>query len=108
MISLIFLLLAVQMKYSVLCMILTALHAARAGNLIQVQPAVVQYGVVPQRTAIYSSPSVHVSAPLVHGHLNAPIIPSYAVHSAPAVSHHYSHTQTHPVAYVRPVSFDHF
>lgn len=92
------------MKYSVLCVILTALHAARAGNLIQVQPAVVQYDVVPQRTAIYSAPSVHVAAPLVHGHLN---VPSYAVHSAPAVSHHYSHTQTHPVAYVQPVSIHH-
>lgn len=29
---------------------------------------------------------------------------SYAVHTTPAVSHSFSQTQTHPVAYVKPVS----
>lgn len=29
---------------------------------------------------------------------------SYGVHTTPAVSHSYSQTQTHPVAYVKPVS----
>lgn len=49
------------------------------------------------------------SQPLVY---TAPVTPvqsgpyygSYAVHTTPAVSHTYSQTQTHPVAYTKPVS----
>lgn len=50
------------------------------------------------------------SQPIVYA---APAVPtgpyygsygSYAVHRTPAVSHTYSQTQTHPVAYVKPVS----
>lgn len=33
-----------------------------------------------------------------------PYAGTYAVHTSPAVSHTFSQTQTHPVAYVRPVS----
>lgn len=86
------------MKYVVLFVLASVLQASYGENLISVHPSVVQYDVVPQRTALYSAPSVHVSAPIIHGQ-----VPAYAVHGAPAVSHHYSHTQTHPVAYVRPV-----
>lgn len=35
---------------------------------------------------------------------SGPYYGSYAVHTTPAVSHTYSQTQTHPIAYVKPVS----
>lgn len=87
-----------KMRY--LLMLVAACHAANAGDLIAVQPALVQYD-VPQRQVLYSAPAV------VHGqtHLNTPYIGTYAVQTSPAVHHNYHHTQTHPVGYgVRPVS----
>lgn len=46
------------------------------------------------------------SQPIVYGAPGAhtgPYYGSYAVHTTPAVSHTFSQTQTHPVAYVKPV-----
>lgn len=53
------------------------------------------YGVpVHSQPIVYTSPTYHGS----YQHVGP-----YA-YTSPAVSHSYSHTQTHPVAYVRPVS----
>lgn len=52
---------------------------------------------VASQPIVYASPGVHHS-PYVGSY------GSYAVHTTPAVSHTYSQTQTHPVAYVKPVS----
>lgn len=49
---------------------------------------------VASQPIVYASPTVHAG----------PYIGSYAVHTTPAVSHTFSQTQTHPVAYVKPVS----
>lgn len=83
-----------------LILLLAACHVAYAGDLLTVQPAVVQYSVVPQRPALYAAPVVHAQS-----HINTPYVGSYAIHTTPAVHHNYHHTQTHPVSYVKPVSF---
>lgn len=49
---------------------------------------------VASQPIVYTAPSVPTG----------PYYGSYAVHTTPAVSHTYSQTQTHPVAYVKPVS----
>lgn len=46
-----------------------------------------------------------IYAPTFHGRIANPYVGAYAVHTSPAVSHSFSQTQTHPVAYVKPVSF---
>lgn len=92
------------MKMAILCVLLAIIGSSFAGDFLTVTPATVHYDVVPQRPALYSAPPVHVGSPFVQTH--TPVVGTYAIHTAPAVSHHYSHTQTHPIAYVKPVSFE--
>lgn len=77
------------MRYLIL--FVAVCHAANAGDLLTVQPAVVQY----------SPPYSHVASPYVHA--QTPYVGSYAVHTTPAIHHNYHHTQTHPIGYVKPV-----
>lgn len=46
-----------------------------------------------------------IYAPTVHARVANPYAGAYAIHTTPAVSHSFSQTQTHPVSYVKPVSF---
>lgn len=52
---------------------------------------------------VASQPIVYAAPPHAVQTAN-PYYGSYAVHTTPAVSHTYSQTQTHPVAYIKPVS----
>lgn len=76
--------------------LLIAIHAITCGGVYTHAGAygsVYGYGVpVQSQPLVYTSPQYHGS-----------YVGPYA-YSSPAVSHSYSHTQTHPVAYVRPVS----
>lgn len=47
-----------------------------------------------------AQPIVYTAPPVPTG----PYYGSYTVHTTPAVSQTYSQTQTHPIAYVKPVS----
>lgn len=89
-----------------LILLVAVCHVTNAGDLLTVQPAVVQYDVVPQRPALYSAPAVHVATPVIHAqsHINTPYVGTYAVHTTPAVHHNYHHTQTHPIGYAKPVN----
>lgn len=49
---------------------------------------------VASQPIVYAAPAVQTG----------PYYGSYSVHRTPAVSHTFSQTQTHPVAYVKPVS----
>lgn len=76
--------------------LLIAIHAIICSGLVHHTNAygpVYGYGVpVQSQPLVYTSPQYHGS-----------YVGPYA-YSSPAVSHSYSHTQTHPVAYVKPVS----
>lgn len=90
-----------QMRFLVL---IATLHIVNAGNLVTVQPAVVTYDVDPHKPALYSSPPLVQTHVATQSHTVNPYVGTYAVHAGPGVSHSYHHTQTHPVAYVKPVS----
>lgn len=81
-----------------LILLLLCIHAARSEAVVAVQPT---YAAVTVEPTVYSAPVIQ-TAPVVHA--QSPYIGSYAVH-APAVSHTYHQTQTHPVAYVKPVNY---
>lgn len=85
-----------QMKCVVILLI--AAHAILCSGTAQPSPYSPYYGYgvpVASQPIVYGGSAVTTAGPYVG---------SYAVHS-PAVSHSYStHTQTHPVSYVRPVS----
>lgn len=73
--------------------LLIAIHAIVCSGVVS------HYGSYGYGVPITSQPIVFAS-PSYHGSYN---VGPYA-YTSPAVSHSYSHTQTHPVAYVKPVS----
>lgn len=79
--------------------LLIAFNAIICGGVVShssVYGPVLGYGVpVQSQPIVYTSPTYHGS-----------YVGPYA-YTSPAVSHSYSHTQTHPVAYVKPVSIFH-